>query len=157
MKCAKSRNAKNALSSSRSLGTVPGWRVASSLTMRADADPTGWTWSSALGRPWMKPAWGVSGAEVTGSLKRVQQVLCQLVDGPTLREGLAVDDDRRGALDAEVLGGVGARGHELRALARLHGGLQRRRVGPGLGGQRIEVVTAGEGTVLARLVRVEQV
>ena len=55
MKCAKSRNVKNCLSSSRSLGTpASGWRAASSETIRGDADPTWCTCSSALGRPAMK-------------------------------------------------------------------------------------------------------
>ena len=39
MKCPKSRNSKNVRSSSRSLGTVPGWRSASSETIRGDAEP----------------------------------------------------------------------------------------------------------------------
>ena len=58
MKCAKSRNSKNSRSSSGSLGTVPGCRSASSLTIRGDAEPTWWTCSSALGRPAMKAASG---------------------------------------------------------------------------------------------------
>ena len=54
MKCAKSRNVKNSLSASRSLGTpASGWRAASSETIRGDADPTWWTCSSAFGRPAM--------------------------------------------------------------------------------------------------------
>src|SRR3978361_1642163 len=49
MKCAKSRKAKNSRSASGSLGTAPGWRSASSETIRGDAEPTGGTGSSALG------------------------------------------------------------------------------------------------------------
>ncbi len=56
MKCAKSWKSKNAFSSSRSDGTVPGCRAASSETIRGDAEPTWWTWSSAFGRPAMKSA-----------------------------------------------------------------------------------------------------
>jgi hypothetical protein len=54
MKCAKSRKAKNSRSLSGSAGTTPGWRAASSLTIRGLAEPTWWTWSSALGSPAMK-------------------------------------------------------------------------------------------------------
>src|SRR3954447_2414793 len=53
MKCAKSRNSKNAARASGSLGTTPGWRSASSATARGDAEPTWWTCSSALGSPAM--------------------------------------------------------------------------------------------------------
>src|SRR3954468_12491616 len=54
MKWAKSRNSKKLRSASRSLGTVPGCRSASSETIRGDAEPTWWTCSSALGRRAMK-------------------------------------------------------------------------------------------------------
>ncbi len=56
MKCSKSRNAKYFASSSGSLGTTPGWRSASSATIRGDAEPTWWTCSSAFGIRAMKAA-----------------------------------------------------------------------------------------------------
>ena len=109
MKCAKSRNSKNRRSSSGSLGTVPGWRAASSETIRGDAEPTWWTCSSALGRPAMKSARASRPAVChrTCHCSCVDQVLGDLVHGPAVLEDLAVEQDRRGALDAGVLGGLG--------------------------------------------------
>src|SRR3954447_23959596 len=56
MKCAKSLNTKYSASFSASGGTgvLPACRAASSATMRGEAEPTWWTWSSAFGRPLMK-------------------------------------------------------------------------------------------------------
>ena len=67
MKWAKSRKVKNSLSPSRSEGTpAPGWRAASSETIRGDADPTWWTCSSAFGRPAMK-FWRLTPRSVSGA------------------------------------------------------------------------------------------
>lgn len=55
MKCAKSVKVKYSARASGSVGTFEsGCREASSATMRGDAEPTWWTWSSALGSPAMK-------------------------------------------------------------------------------------------------------
>src|SRR5918997_5134111 len=53
MKCGKSSKTKKSRSCPGSLGTVPGCRAASSATIRALAEPTWCTCSSALGRPAM--------------------------------------------------------------------------------------------------------
>lgn len=55
MKCPKSVKVKKSAIASGSVGTLEsGWWAASSATMRGEADPTWWTWSSALGSPAMK-------------------------------------------------------------------------------------------------------
>src|SRR6478672_309470 len=99
MKWPKSRNSKNFRSASSSLGTVPGWRSASSETIRGDAEPTWWTWSSALGSRLMKSAMLTRRSL---SLQLLDQVVRHLLRRSTVLEDLAVEQDRGGALYAGV-------------------------------------------------------
>src|SRR6478735_12173028 len=117
MKCAKSRNSKNFRSASGSFGTVPGCRSASSETIRGEADPTWWTWSSALGRPAMKPV--RESARVTHrslSLELLDQVLRELVGRATVLEHLPVEQHGGRAGHSRVLGGLRGSGHPVGAL-----------------------------------------
>src|SRR3954468_9042893 len=110
MKCAKSRNAKKSRSRSGSLGTVPGWRSASSLTIRGEAEPTWCTCSSALGRPATNEASGEP--RVVGSvvIRRMmsgdlpEQRLGELVHGAAVLVDLAVEQHGRRALHPGVRG-----------------------------------------------------
>src|SRR6478672_11674177 len=153
MKWAKSRNVKNCLRSSRSLGTpASGWRAASSETIRGDADPTWCTCSSALGRPAMKD-WRLTPGSVSAD-----HLLGDIGDRePVALDLLPVDEHRRGRVDPRlgrrVLGG-GDPALELHVLdAGAYVGLG----GACLHGQVDEVVLAREGTVLVRLVVEQQV
>src|SRR6478735_7998124 len=101
MKCAKSRNSKNSRSASGSLGTVPGWRSASSETIRGEAEPTWWTWSSALGRREMKlPRDDGVVTRRSLSLQLRDQVLGELLRRPAVLDDLVVEHDRRGSSDS---------------------------------------------------------
>src|SRR4051794_30572206 len=115
MKCAKSRNSKKSRRASGSLGTVPGCRSASSLTMRGEAEPTWCTCSSALGSPAMKEPSEVRSVVIRRmmSLQLRDQRLGELVHGPTVLVDLAVEQHRRRALDAGVRGGLGRLGHPV--------------------------------------------
>src|SRR5687767_11881457 len=123
MKCAKSRNAKKSASNAGSLGTFPGWRWASSETMRGDAEPTWCTCSSALGRREMKPA----SADMAPSMSAGQEghsagqdlsleLVRQLHAGPGA-ERLPVDQDSGRGLDAGLGGGPHGRLGEVRVAA----------------------------------------
>src|SRR3954447_16219099 len=147
-KWAKSRNSKNLLSCSRSLGTVPGCRAASSLTMRADADPTWWTWSSALGRPRMNcsrcGANGPDAAEVMRSLNSLDEVVRHILDGPSVGELLAVEQDRGRRVDAQLQGRLRGVGDLLGPFPVLHGLLELVGVRAGLGGELEQIVLGRE-------------
>ena len=146
MKWAKSRKVKNSLSPSRSLGTpASGWRAASSETIRGDADPTWWTCSSALGRPAMK-GWRLTPRSVVSPgvsrPNRPSPRRCRRCVWPST--SLAVDEDRRGGVDAGLGGGV---------VGRVDPALERHVLDPGtyvglgragLDGQVDEVVGVGE-------------
>src|SRR4051794_41309694 len=90
-----------------SAGTVPGWRVASSLTIRAEAEPTWCTWSSALGRSRMNGSSRGAGtpgaAEVMGSLNSLDKVVRQIGGGAAVGERRAVEQHRGRGVDPEVL------------------------------------------------------
>src|SRR6478752_6162627 len=159
MKCAKSRNSKNLRSASGSLGTVPGWRSASSETIRGDADPTWWTWSSALGSPAMKPAREES-AGVTHrslSLELLDQVVGEVLDRATVLEDRTVEQHRRRALHPGVRGRLGRLHHPGVALVALDRAADVGLGRPGLDGQVRELGALREGTGLAGLVLDEQV
>src|SRR6478735_6519757 len=159
MKCAKSRNSKNLRSASGSLGTVPGWRSASSETIRGDADPTWWTWSSGLGSPAMKPAREES-AGVTHrslSLELLDQVVGEVLDRATVLEDRTVEQHRRRALHPGVRGRLGRLHHPGVALVALDRAADVGLGRPGLDGQVRELGALREGTGLAGLVLEEQV
>ena len=147
-----------AAASSGSLGhACPGCRAASSATIRGEAEPTWWTCSSALGRPAMKSAeahaaQSVSAAADDGSAPSSSSSPAVAV------EQLAVDQDRRGAVDAGLrrrLGGrVPTQSLERQVLDAGRGRRPRRRR---LDGQVDQLVVVGERSGLGRLVRVEQV
>src|ERR671912_1802034 len=158
MKWAKSRKVKKSRSASRSDGTpAAGWRAASSETIRGDADPTWWTWSSALGRPAMKdgrltPRSVPEQTSAAGADHRLRD----LGHGLAL-DLLAVDEDRRGGVHAVVGGGVAGRldpaleGHVLDAGTYVALGRA------GLDSEVDQVVLARERSRLRRLVVEEQV
>ena len=151
MKCAKSRNSKNSRSSSGSLGTVPGWRAASSATIRGEAEPTWWTCSSALGRPPTKSV------EQPAHVDAVHQPFCPISDHdaavrrtPRRREPswrVTPSFDRRlGGVDDPLLEGVSSMSARTAASS-----------APASTATSISLVVGSWPVVLRRLVLVEQV